>query len=357
MKKMRNDISIMKFIGIVFVVIGHCTYGTGAISSFIYLLNLPIFFFIAGYLYKDNNEEPWIFFGKKVGRFWKYYFVYNLIFVLLHNVFIRIGILSNIYSYYSFENFLFGIFNSMLFISNEPFSSAMWFIPVLIMSLTIFNAISFYVKNNNEVVRSIFILVLTVLGIVLTNLDINIGLHYQTSLLVLPFIYFGYLLKKYKFRVYKNKIFNILPLILTTIVTFIVIRVIPGRVDMSQNVLWNPFLFYLLSCSLIISIFIFLQLFTNFEKKTILEPFTYIGNNTMSIMCFHLMFIKIVDLISIKMFKIVEGELSIFPFSSQKLIILYVIFSIILSILFGNIVDKFMKRLDIVFTKIIKASK
>lgn len=201
MKKRDVKLDVLKCFGIIAVVCGHCLSSIHVISKFIYLINLPIFFLVAGYLYKDKSiqesNDIWSFFGKKLKRFWIYYFLYNSFLVLFHNIFIDLGIISELYHKYYLKDMVFGIMNSALFISNEPFSAAMWFIPVMIITMVLFNVINYHASKykKKEIVRFLLVLASMIIGLYLTKNNMNIGLHYQTCFVVMPFVYVGFLFK------------------------------------------------------------------------------------------------------------------------------------------------------------------
>lgn len=52
----RNDIvSIAKGIGIIIVVLGHCTFGYAWLSLFISSFHMPLFFYLSGYFFSRNQ--------------------------------------------------------------------------------------------------------------------------------------------------------------------------------------------------------------------------------------------------------------------------------------------------------------
>ena len=48
--------SIMKGLGIIFVVAGHTAYSP--VHNFVYLFHLAVFYFVAGYFFKDKDSTP-----------------------------------------------------------------------------------------------------------------------------------------------------------------------------------------------------------------------------------------------------------------------------------------------------------
>ena len=94
MKERDPYIDILKAIGIISIVIGHASInipGTNIeICKFVYAYHLMIFFFTAGFCFKkEYAAEPYQYIGRRLKSMLPLYFKYNLIFVLLHNLFVR----------------------------------------------------------------------------------------------------------------------------------------------------------------------------------------------------------------------------------------------------------------------------
>ena len=84
MEKKRNiEIDIVKGLGIILMVMGHCNF---PYSKFIYLFHMSVFFIASGYLQKEEYSEDIdgikIFVWRKLKTLWLTYFIFNTIFVL-----------------------------------------------------------------------------------------------------------------------------------------------------------------------------------------------------------------------------------------------------------------------------------
>ena len=317
-------IDIMKAIGIILVVVGHCT-NIFFLYKFIYLFHLALFFVISGYLYDDKySNKPWDYIGKILKKYLKSYFIYNTILILGRNLFIQIGILDNMLPRYGFNEILCSFLNTFMFISNEPFSAAMWFFPILALGLIMFNFITSYSSkfNNNkfkELLRFSLIALLTIIGIYLNKNNLNIGLHFQTSFAIMPFIYLGQIIKKYAKKHIKPSILLAIPLL---IIIVIITYKTPGQVKLSENNLWNPYLFYTLA-SLMIYIIYTISFYINKYISLFTKILSFIGKNTIIIMCFHILFFKLFDYFYIKLVKHEYTKLGMFTCSYKNLWIIY----------------------------------
>ena len=234
--KRNKTMDILRGLGILFVVLGHCI-EKPIIKNFIYSFHLPFFFILAGYLYKEENQkEPGKYIIKKGKMYIGYYVVYNTILVALHNIFLSLQIIEA--PLYYPANYVYGFLNSFLMTSLEPFSAAMWFLPVMLVSMILFHLILCYQKDKKN--QILIILLLSIVGIYITQKNMNLGLHYQTSLTVLPFLYIGYLWKQYDKKRKPNLGIGLLCLAITIGQCIY----IPNTVELSMNEIGNLFLFY-----------------------------------------------------------------------------------------------------------------
>lgn len=87
-----NRISIAKGLGIICMVIGH----SGCPSSlrdFIYMFHIPLFFLISGYCFKEKYLTDFkLFATKRIHGLYLPFVKYSIMFLLLHNLFFKIGI-------------------------------------------------------------------------------------------------------------------------------------------------------------------------------------------------------------------------------------------------------------------------
>ena len=165
MEKKKNRLywNIIKGIGILCIVIGH---SWKLLSGFVYLFHLAIFFFVGGYLYNDEkySEDPYLYFANKLKNNWKKYVLFEIILILLHNLFIKMGILLNS-DYYDFDQTVISAISTLLFFGSETLGGALWFVPVYVIASAIFGSIISFAKSvsknyfdDTEVFKNILIL-------------------------------------------------------------------------------------------------------------------------------------------------------------------------------------------------------
>lgn len=204
---MDKSISILRFLGIVAVVFGHIGFsisGKGSdLHTIIYFYHMPLFFFISGYLYKQNTFKNTII--KSIKGLYIPFVICSLIFICLRDVFISLG-------YYRMNTVagLNGLISQRTLIDvfsfryHEPLLGAMWFIPCLfivrILYFLIDKAIEKikFTSDSKDILLPLIIGLLFVYGL---NLGINKQfLRYQLDVVFVAilFYYLGIQYKIYK---------------------------------------------------------------------------------------------------------------------------------------------------------------
>ena len=341
MKKRNLVVDIMRAVGIILVVLGHSEISNSFAIRFIYLFHLPLFFVLSGYLYYDKGgEKPWEYIGTKFKSYWKEYVFYGCFLVIFHNVFYRMSIFEPTIVAYNKLNFIVSTLNSFIFNCTEPFSGALWFIPILFVSIVIFNFIQSAVKLisdsfKREIVRFFIVCVLTLLGIVLNGNNINFLYHLQTTLVVLPFLLIGFWTRKGYFKFLKPHLFLSL---LCVFITCSCLYYVEGAVELSINSLWVPPLFYLCATMMIYAVYTF-SCFTS-HCLVLKDILSYIGQNTVSIMGLHFLAFKLFDFFIIlfitKDYAILSESLVSYPEWS----IIYTFIGVFLSLLIDFAIKK-----------------
>lgn len=97
--------SVMKGIAIISVVLGHCP-ALPFVGKFVNQYHLAVFFFVAGYFFKEKYlETPKIFIVKRLKSLYFPYVIFGLLALCLHNVFYGLHIVGD---YMSMPDFILG---------------------------------------------------------------------------------------------------------------------------------------------------------------------------------------------------------------------------------------------------------
>ena len=337
--KRNNLIDIVKAIGIISIVIGHSAWRVTKlnieIGPFVYMYHLMIFIFTAGYLFSiekiKNEEDIYKYIGKRLCKMVVLYFLYNFIFVLLHNILIKINIISG--ELYDKSDIVTNCLNGLFFRTNEKMLGAFWFVPMLLITEFLFvvsiNTINKF--NKKKYMYIVFPVIFAIIGTILCEKNIDLAYRMQISILAVPFMYMGIIIKKYWNKIEKY-IFSF-GWIISAIILIMIIKLKIGHIELSKNQIINPVIFYPIS---IIGIYFCLSLAKMFEKIKYIKTFMgYIGKNSFHIMALHFLSIKIVDIIYSKINNINDiNKISQFPYSySKDLWILYIVVGTCLPIL------------------------
>lgn len=147
MNKERNiNIDIIKGIGIILMVGGHCGM---PFTHFIYLFHMAIFFMASGYCFNASNSETMqdvlSFVKRKFKGLWFPYVLWTAVFSLLHNVFIKAGIYSP--APWSISEIGKNIIKSFFLHGHTQLGSALWFISALMQIAVLYCCIDYVIKK------------------------------------------------------------------------------------------------------------------------------------------------------------------------------------------------------------------
>lgn len=164
--KERNiTVDFMKGLLIILVVLGH-TYNKFC-NNFIYLFHVGLFFVLSGYCfnqkYTDSIANLWKLFKKRIESLWIPYVVYNFIFLLLQNIWLKIGFLTSNEAYFSYEPYLkdgyclpitisgaIKVFvKSLFFMNSRPFAGGLWFLGGLFYVTFLYTILQFILRKLN----------------------------------------------------------------------------------------------------------------------------------------------------------------------------------------------------------------
>ena len=346
---------IVKGFGILCIVLGHVCCPI-MLRKFVYTFHLVIFFFVAGYFYNEDKygNKPGEYFAARFKNMWGKYFFYTCILVLLHNVFLYFKFYND-GQYYTFSNYISAISHNLVFMCAEPFSSALWFVAVLIIANGIFASIIFISRkicliiNKEKIsIKYISIIIITCLfGIIGTFLNENkqeIILQIHTVYLVLPIYMIAYffkiLINKYEENIKKIKWYIYLILsILSGIFLYYIVK--NGmEIELAQEEIINSYMFYIVS---IVGIIFCLSISKIIEKLPMIRNvFSVMGKHSFTIMALHFVFIKLGEIGYMSILKISNLEIikNFFISNSGMIWIFYMIIGATIPTCISILIDK-----------------
>lgn len=148
MKQTNTVISICKGIAIILMVMGHAE-GPGLLTNFIYLFHMPIFFITAGYFFSRKYlTDSWTYIQKRFKGLYIPMVKWSVLFLLLHNLFFKIGLLNEQYGNwtngvthpYTFQDMCQRFVNIIFSMGgyDEFLLGAFWFFRALLVSSILF---------------------------------------------------------------------------------------------------------------------------------------------------------------------------------------------------------------------------
>ncbi len=308
-KKRIEEIDIVKALGIICMVAGH----SGApFTHFIYLFHMAIFFMASGFFFKDvtSNDFRSVIntIKRKLLLLWLPFFAWNAIYVLLHNLFIKINVytddprlldyVSGTYIHttgpYSYAVILKQIVKGIFFSSSEQMFGASWFLRILFMVSVCYLVADYIIKKliNNKTIKvqlAISAILLT-FGYIcyLQNKSFH-GIAQTASFYCLYYI--GYLFHIFKTRYvdwdWKRYIFILL-------ISFFLLLYLntTGSISLGNNSYENPF--FLLGTSIIGWVFLYSMAFFLKKISIVKNLMLGIGKRTLSVVILHFLSFKIV---------------------------------------------------------------
>ena len=202
----RAEISILKAVGIILMVVGH----SGCpeqLRAAIYQFHMPLFFIASGMCFKEKHlGDINGFIVKKLKGVWWPYVKYGTIFLLLHNLFYRFQIYNSYYGYlenvsylYTTKDFLWNFTKVIRMTGSEQLIGGFWFLHALFWG-SITAVLSLRILKD----RRFSLLLLIVISLLMCFFNIDIPIIYISSVtfLAASFFVIGYILQDIKIKKY-----------------------------------------------------------------------------------------------------------------------------------------------------------
>lgn len=302
---------IAKGIAIILVVMAHAGF---KYTGFIYLFHMAFFFILSGYFFKDKYYESFDSVKTTVISRFKTlcipYIVTNLIFLCLHNFFCHINIYTNNPDFLKESAAQFGLiaplslseifhiaYSILILNGGTQLGGATWFLKAMFYVTLSFILGNFAIKKfskdnkvlNISIERFRFLLcgLCLLIGYILDLVKYNrscIGIIFTS----IGFYYIGTIFKKYKISQFNFWYFLLSFIILLVGYHFHV------RIELSENYYPNLFLLIILSIAGFVFVIFLSQIVNKINFAPLQNTLSYIGQHTISILCLHFLFFKIV---------------------------------------------------------------
>lgn len=334
LKKRDTYWDVIKGIGILSIVLGHSQLFHLEVSWY----QIPIFFLVAGYLFKEESVDDYqTYFIKKIKSIWIPFCIYNVLFILLHNVFLYIGM-------YSLDNntmFMTHYFNRYELVQQivavvlggnlAILCGPTWFIAYFMAGMLLFGSLVYvsrkFFYNKRQIILFILITLCTILGFNLINRGMALALNSQIAMQLMIVMYAGMIMRKY--NVVKSKFVYYGGAVSIPVICYAESENI--ACCMIVGVFPNWALGLCISFAAMHVLLVFAKLIC--KIKVFEDIISFIGKESYHIMALHLLGFKLFSLILIMMGLVDYSILADFLYTELEwLKYVYVAFSIIFSI-------------------------
>ena len=285
--KRFTHIDIYKAIGIILMMVGHVDFSR-TFTNWFGAFNMAMFFFISGYLFKDNGVKNFII--RKSKSLLIPYFIW--------------GGINAIACTLIFNHFKFGRYLERLFWYNNepalPITGALWFLTCLFFVNIIFYFLNKYCK---KYILEFVIILLVVLEFVF---KIRLPWSLDSTIFMLPVFYAGFKFKQNETN-FSAKTGLILSLIIP-VITFFSIKA-NVYVNVRTNTYSDLFLFYFNALSMSIALY---YISKELAKIKIISYIKQIGEKSLDYMCSHQIILKLLQINGIESKWIIFGLILIF---------------------------------------------
>ena len=296
----NNYITIAKAIGIILMVIGHSGCPS-LLFRFIYLFHMPLFFFCSGIFFKEiiSKEDAFVFLKKRVMGLYVPFVKWSVLFLLIHNLLILVGIYNSQYGFEGGSSF-YGIKDTLnnlgmiLFTMHgyEELLGGFWFIRALFLSSLLIVVFSFLLRKIPKYKHELMCLIFLLLTILIRRYFNNEELWRDISMGIFGalFFMFGNLLKQYG-NIWKNKY-----VLATCSLTFLLSLLYFSDV-VKMECGYNKVIPYAIAAISGILVVLFVSYVLE-KKASLINPVMYyIGNHTLLILALHFLCFRLVSVV------------------------------------------------------------
>ena len=306
MNSQNVRINITRGIGIILMVLGH-SHCPG--TYYIYLFHMALFFILSGFCYKTEHTDSFNgllrYFDKKVIRLYVPYVIFNTIFVIVDKVVFNSGIDTNGVIHLIKEGFFMN--------HGSTLSGAFWFFRIMLMLLITYGFIDYVLKKisitrkHTLIAHSVISVIFLAMGYYLSRRHLMLfGIERVMSYYIL--FHMGRIFKE-KLTFSLNHLKRILIIAFCLVVLVICKRF--GNIDLDVNQYVNPVFLLVTSIAGWFMVYELSYYFSLIGWTS--KLLTVIGTNTMSVVIFHFLMFKGVNLIQIMVYDLSMEQINAFP--------------------------------------------
>lgn len=286
-----KDISIMKGLAIIMMVAGHSYVGSG-VESYVGMFHMPLFFFVSGYCFKDKYLDDFkTYVLKKLKGIYLPYIGWGTFFLLLHNVFVKVGLLEAKWLGWMDLRILLGYLLRMR--HEEQLLGGFWFLHCLFWGVILFWILKKLLRD-----KWLVLMVAAIGGMLFSNCSLHLTTFciYDKDIWACFYVALGYIAISYS-RNWKDFFDRTSSLSLCVwAVTFFCglgiykFQFADCMMDLDLKMAWNPIVAVLGILATLILSNVILKVHCAIDNWV-----SYVGDHTLSVLIWHFMAFKIVS--------------------------------------------------------------
>ena len=360
-KERNYEIDILKGLAIILFVMGHTNFGG---TQFIYLFHMAVFFIASGYFY--NSKKIVDFHGfiqyclKKMKSLWFPYALWNTIFVLCNNLFIKLNVYTDnsgildytsnqfqvVHHHMNLVESLKEILKGVFFLGGTTLGGAFWFLRMLFIISILFAFIGYIIykckikEKGMYIIQGVISVVFLLIGYYMSVKGISLIGNIQRVFSCYILYYLGILVRNVKFDkiAYKLGIMGISIAGLLVCLNY-------GNISLGSNSYPNPvFLLVasLLGWGLMYEIAYFIT-----KIKYVNKAISCLGKYSLNIMILHFLAFKIVSYIQVFMYEKPKYLVASFPvlYNHGAWWVIYTIVGVCIPVLFTFLWSELWKKI------------
>lgn len=309
---MNNNITYLKALGIILMVLGHSMCSIPYVIPFISMFHMPLFFVASGYCFNEKYlAAPLTFLKRRLKGLYVPFVKWGLIFALLHPLFFKLHIYDTTYGFHGVgatKDGWFDILHSCWIIVTQMrgvdwLLGGYWFLNALLFGSIIAWAILRLTKKAEyAIITSLVLLIL----VHISNFHV-VFLNLNTRAFAAAFLF----ISGYVFKAKRIATFGPLGIVVCLALTILGTFYWQMAMDKLSYEKWILFP-YLLTA--ILSTWSLYSIFSNHTLTNWAQRFlSFVGENTLNILTWHLLSFKLVSLAIIFAYSLPIEQLGEFP--------------------------------------------
>ena len=303
-----SEIDIVKCLCILLVVYGHC-YLPG--THFIYLFHISSFIICAGFTFKSdysvNIYNVLQFIKKRLLKLYIPYIIFNFLYCIFNNVFVKIKFLPDELSYGNGVSFFKNVVSIFLFHGYTYFGGPTWFLRALFLVSIISVIIDFLIKkvihNYSLLIEFLlsFFLILICYYLNLSKFCLDLGyICYFYNLFIL-----GRLIRLLYEKINSGQIYKLI-VMCSSFVILIILNGF-GSIELLECRIQNPSFYIIVSYLGFIMLLFVSDILKGFT--IIMKVLSFIGQKTIWILGLHFFIFKLVTFLIVKIYRLPKNIL------------------------------------------------